>query len=95
MTEPGLRKKVVELIVEAVKSGARLSIACEEAEISTKTYNRWIKDYNKRNEYVDKRTIAIHPEPYNKLSQKKKIRCLTLSICLNSAVHHPVRSYLP
>ena len=29
MTQPGLRKKVVELIAEAVKSGARLSIACE------------------------------------------------------------------
>ncbi len=75
MTQPGLRKKVVELIAEAVRSGARLSIACEEAEISTRTYNRWINSYNKNNEYVDKRTIAVHPEPHNKLtlSEKKEI----------------------
>lgn len=72
MTEPELRKKVVELIAEAVSSGARLSIACEEAEISTRTYNRWTSDYLISNEYIDRRTISIHPEPHNKLSPDEK-----------------------
>jgi putative transposase len=78
MTQPSVRKKVVELIVEAVKSGARLFIACEEAEISSRTYNRWVKSYNKNNEYVDKRTIAIHPEPHNKLSSEEKQEILNV-----------------
>ncbi|GEM_PF-6514226 len=30
MTEPELRKHVMDLIAEAVEAGARLSIACEE-----------------------------------------------------------------
>lgn len=78
MTQPELRKKVVELIAEAVKSGARLSIACEEVEISTKTYNRWIKSYNKNNEYIDKRTIATHPEPHSKLTLEEKQEILNI-----------------
>lgn len=68
MTEPELRKKVMALIAEAVKAGARLTIACEEAEISLRTYNRWKKSFEEHNQYIDKRTIATHPEPHNKLS---------------------------
>jgi len=69
MTEPELRKQVMDLIAEAVKAGARLSIACDESEISTRTYNRWLKSFEECNEYIDRRTIAIHPEPHNKLSE--------------------------
>jgi putative transposase len=72
MTKPELRKKVVDLIEEAVNSGARLFIACKEAEISTRTYKRWIESYGENGEHIDKRTIAIHPEPHNKLSQEEK-----------------------
>jgi len=63
MTEPELRKKVMELIAEAVESGARLTIACEEAEINLRTYNRWKKSFEEHNQHIDKRTIAIRPEP--------------------------------
>jgi putative transposase len=78
MTQPELRKEVVELIAEAVKSGARLSIACEEAEISTRTYNRWIKAYKIVKIHLDKRTIAIHPEPHNKLTPEEKQKILKI-----------------
>ncbi len=72
MTEPELRKQVVALINEAVKSGARLAIACEEVEISLRTYQRWTKSYDEINSYVDKRTIAVHPTPHNKLTPEEK-----------------------
>jgi len=72
MTKPELRKKVVDLIAEAVNSGARLFIACKEVEISTRTYKRWIEAYEETGEHIDKRTIAIHPEPHNKLSKEEK-----------------------
>ncbi|WP_083258645.1 DDE-type integrase/transposase/recombinase [Cellulosilyticum sp. I15G10I2] len=72
MTEPELREKVVVLINEAVKSGARLSIACEEAAISQRTYKRWITSFNKNNKYVDKRTITVRPTPHNKLTPQEK-----------------------
>ncbi len=49
MTEPELRKKVMELITEAVEASARLTIACEEAEISVRTYKRWLKFYEENN----------------------------------------------
>ncbi len=88
MTEPGVRKKVVELIAEAVKSGARLSIACEEAEISTRTYNRWVASHNRNNDYIDQRTFAIHPEPHNKLKSEEEQEILNI-------VNSPKFSSLP
>jgi len=78
MTEPELREKVVALINEAVKSGARLSIACEEAEINKRTYTRWITSFNQINEHVDKRTIAVHPTPHNKLTPQEKQEIINL-----------------
>jgi putative transposase len=72
MTEPELREKVVELINEAVENGARLSIACEEAEISKRTYMRWITSFNAANKHVDKSTVAVHKTPHNKLTPQEK-----------------------
>jgi putative transposase len=60
----------------------------EEAEISTRTYNRWINSYNKNNEYVDKRTIAVHPEPHNKLTLSEKQEII-------NSVNRPEFSSLP
>ena len=78
MTEPELREKVVALINEAVKSGARLSIACEETEINKRTYTRWITSFNQIKEHVDKRTIAVHPTPHNKLTPQEKQEIINL-----------------
>lgn len=79
MTQPELREKVVELIAEAVNSGARLFLACEEAEISTRTYNRWVKSFKENNEeHIDKRTIALHLEPHNKLTEEEKQRIINI-----------------
>lgn len=78
MTEPELRQKVMEFIAEAVEAGARLTIACDEAEISMRTYNRWKKSYEENNQHIDKRIVAIHPEPHNKLSHEEVMMILNI-----------------
>ena len=88
MTEPELRKHVMDLIAEAIKAGARLSIACEEAEISVKTYKRWLKSFKENNAYIDKRTIAVRPEPHNKLTEKEVQQIVNI-------VNQPDYSHMP
>jgi len=78
MTEPELRQQVMDLIAEAVEAGARLAIACDEAEISAKTYNRWLKSFEESNEHIDKRTTCLHPEPHNKLSKEEVQQILNI-----------------
>ena len=88
MTEPELRQQVVDLIAEAIKAGARLAIACEEAEISTRTYNRWLKLFEESNEHIDKRTTCERPEPHNKMTQVEVQQIL-------NTVNQPDFSHLP
>ena len=38
------RQRVVNLIQEAIQSGARQQQACEVLELSSRTYQRWMKD---------------------------------------------------
>lgn len=75
MIKPEYRKEVVELIQEAITHGARLTTACEEAEITIRTHQRWMKGLAEMKEHVDKRTRSVRPEPHNKLSliEEKKI----------------------
>lgn len=56
------------LIQEAQANGARLDKACEEAEITLRTYRRWVKDGVVQS---DQRPLAEHPEPGNKLSKEE------------------------
>lgn len=60
------REMAVDLISEAVETGARLFKACEKLGIHTRTYNRW-----RQEGYVDKRTTCERPEPANKLSTEE------------------------
>ena len=78
MTEPELRQKVMELIAEAVQAGARLSVACDEVEISIRTYKRWSKSFVENNKHIDKRTVAIHPEPHNKITPEEFLMILKI-----------------
>ena len=43
MTALPERRMLIELVHEAVQSGARLSKACDEAQIALRTYRRWFK----------------------------------------------------
>lgn len=64
LISPQDRKQAVELISEAVETGAGLLKACKKLGIHSRTYNRW-----KKEGYVDKRTTCERPEPKNKLSE--------------------------
>lgn len=65
MTNLCERELIVSWIREATTSGARLRLACEEAFISLRTFRRWVWSGNV---CPDKRPLAIHPIPTNKLS---------------------------
>ena len=63
-------------IQQAYAAGARIKAACEEAEISLRTYRCWFRA-GKIQE--DQRPLATRPEPKNKLSEKE--RQVILEIC--------------
>lgn len=70
------RREAIELIDEAVASGARLSKACEELGITERTYYRWVNNMKTYGSYEDRRPIAEHPEPANKLSPEERQQVL-------------------
>lgn len=59
----------VKLIDEAMASGARLKPACEELNITDRTYQRWTKDGEVKE---DQRPIVARPTPKNKLTQEER-----------------------
>lgn len=63
------RKKAIELIQEANRNGARLANACKELNISVRTYQRWIKEGDVKE---DQRPLAERPEPKNKLTSEER-----------------------
>jgi len=60
---------LIELIQEAVHSGARLSKACAEAQIGLRTYRRW---FNAGRILGDRRPAAVRAAPANKLSDEEQ-----------------------
>ena len=69
------RRQAVELISEAVETGATLYKACREIGISKRTYNRWRKNTNN---YIDERKTCVRPDPSNKLSQEERTLILKM-----------------
>jgi putative transposase len=67
------RKKAIELIDKAMYSGSRLKPACDELEISPRTYQRWSKVHES---IEDKRPTAERKPPKNKLSDKERATIL-------------------
>jgi putative transposase len=69
MISPSDRALAVELIQEASQNGARLAPACEELNISVRTYERWVSEGGVKE---DQRPIVSRPEPKNKLTIEEK-----------------------
>ena len=65
---------MVTLIKGAMKDGCRLNAACIEAEISLRTYRRWVCGEEIAE---DKRPTAKRPEPRNKLSEEERQTIIT------------------
>jgi len=70
------RRHAIELIEQAVATGARQHKACEILEISSRTYQRWTQD---KAVLSDGRPSAQRPVPANKLSPEEREALLTVS----------------
>ena len=69
LTSPSDRAMIIELVTEAVQSGARQYKACALLGISTRSLQRW---QDERTLQTDQRPTATRPEPKNKLTQEEK-----------------------
>lgn len=69
-------QKFIEWINEALATGARRRLACDEVGISLRTLQHWTNG-DKIN--ADARTNCTPPEPSNKLSEQER-QCV-LSVC--------------
>jgi len=67
------RMLAVELIDEARDNGSRLKPACNELDISVRTYQRWTKDGDVK---IDQRPIVKRPTPKNKLSSEERSKII-------------------
>ncbi|MAL01407.1 MAG: hypothetical protein CL536_04575 [Alcaligenaceae bacterium] len=82
MTNATDRRRIVELVNEAVANGARLRSVCTELGIGQNTYRRWSRGGE------DQRPHAIRPTPSHALTQKE--RQAVLDVC-----HQPQFASLP
>lgn len=69
LTSTSDRVMIIELVDEAVQSGARQHKACEILGISSRTLQRW---EDERTPLSDQRPMAVRPEPKHKLTQEEK-----------------------
>ena len=67
------RIRAVELINEAILSGARKQMACKEIDITIRTFQRWTKSGGIK---VDGRAEAERPAPHNKLTPEERSQAL-------------------
>ena len=72
------RHKIIEMINQATRNGARKAIACKIIGLSVRTMQRWYHQ-NSREIFEDARPNAIRPTPKNKLSPEET--ALILSTC--------------
>jgi len=75
MIHPSDRRLAVELIQEANQNGARLAKACEELNISVRTYERWVSAGGVQE---DQRPHAQRPIPKNKLTEEERLAVLEI-----------------
>ena len=78
MTDTGTRQMAIELVQEAVTSGARRSRACEVLELPERTLRRWERRQDMGN-LLDRRAEgAALRTPANKLSEEERKQILLL-----------------
>ena len=67
------RMIAVELINEARKNGARLKPACQVLNISDRTYQRWTKEGDIKQ---DQRPLIKRPTPRNKITEEERTKII-------------------
>lgn len=68
LTSTANRRVIIELIEEAVSSGARRKLACKEIGVSERTLQRWCKGGELQE---DQRPLVERPVPANKLTDEE------------------------
>ena len=76
---------ILELVAEAVQSGARQYKACEELGVTPRTLQRWASPDASTE---DRRPLADRPEPLHKLTGEEKALIL-------ETVHSPEFASMP
>ena len=69
MTQPLDRQCCIDLVNDAIVSGASLNKACQVLEVHPKTYRRWIETGVV---LADGRPNAQRPTPSNKLTEEER-----------------------
>ena len=73
MIIPEDRQMAIDLIGEAVSTGARQYKACEVIEIDSRTLRRWQKQLSEEQELTDRRKeSAFTRTPANKLTEEER-----------------------
>lgn len=73
------RSEAILLINETTEAGAVLSDVCSSLGISERTYYRWKKLHQHTGAYEDLRKTAVHPTPYNKLTEAERKHLLDIA----------------
>lgn len=91
MTPLPERRKVINLVAEAVDAGARQARACKAIELSERTLQRW--QSGKADPVGDRRSVRVQ-QPKNQLSELERLRVLATA---NSAefAHLPPSQIVP
>ena len=71
------RRNAVTLINEAVESGARLSVTCEEMGLCRRTYRRWLDEEGQVK--ADSRPDAKRPPPANALAEAERAKLIEVA----------------
>ena len=86
------RREAVQLINEAVSSGARLFMACQETGVCRRTYRRWLDVAGEVK--VDARPQAVRPLPANALSEAERAEVLEV-VCRAEYASLPPSQIVP
>lgn len=91
MTPLAERRKVIDLVAEAIAAGARQTRACKAIELSERTLQRW--QSGKADQAGDRRSTRVQ-QPKNQLSELERLRVLAAA---NSAefAHLPPSQIVP
>ena len=72
------RENAIQLIEEAVITGASCKKACERLGITERTYYRWKKRKASTDSYGDGRPEADHSNPANKLPEETRSQIIEI-----------------
>ena len=93
MTSLQIRNEILNLIEQAVFSGARKERACEIAGLAVRNLQRWQRELQSHPELGDKRTVRLQ-QPKNQLSELERQKVISIANS-NEFAHLPPSQIVP